>query len=104
MFCPHRFITGAEMPVFILSSIKGTPTGFITITTSGVVGSTPHNCVTGGQTVLPIDVPPTHWACRFIHYMAANDVTSGCGTSSFCPDALTPRWQMAVVPSTAFGL
>lgn len=108
-FCPHHFVTRGEMAVFLSRTMTWTPSGFLPIPDSGVVPGNParpYNCVPGpqGQTAFPTDVPPTHWACKFIHYIAVQGVTTGCEPTSYCPEEYTPRWQMAVFVSRVFGL
>jgi S-layer family protein/PKD domain-containing protein len=42
------------------------------------------------------DVPPTHWAWRFIENLFARGISSGCGPQVFCPDNDVSRAEMAV--------
>jgi hypothetical protein len=42
------------------------------------------------------DVPPTHWAAAWIKQLAAEGITGGCGTNTYCPEAPVTRAQMAV--------
>jgi len=71
---------------------------------SGTVpGVGPYNCVAGGQSVFA-DVSPENGGCKFIHYIAAQGVTSGCGGGSYCPAAWLARDQMAVFMTVAFDL
>ena len=41
------------------------------------------------------DVPPTHWAYRYINAIRAAGITGGCGNGNYCPQDLVPRDQMA---------
>ncbi|MFZ5785391.1 MAG: S-layer homology domain-containing protein, partial [Acidobacteriota bacterium] len=34
--------------------------------------------------------------CRFVHFLAAKGITSGCGGGNYCPSSSITRWQMAV--------
>jgi hypothetical protein len=52
----------------------------------------------------PTDVPTTHPYFRFIEALAASGISSGCGGTSFCPDAHVSRGEMAVFLSVALGL
>ncbi|HEX9943588.1 MAG TPA: S-layer homology domain-containing protein [Thermoanaerobaculia bacterium] len=44
------------------------------------------------------DVPPTHWAWRFVENMYARGISFGCGSSPllFCPENNVSRAEMAV--------
>ncbi len=42
------------------------------------------------------DVPTDYWAYSFIESLAASQITGGCGGSSYCPENLVTRAQMAV--------
>jgi hypothetical protein len=42
------------------------------------------------------DVPPTHFAWRFVEPLYEASVTGGCGGDDYCPDAAATRAQMAV--------
>jgi len=44
------------------------------------------------------DVPPTHWAWRFVENLFARGISNGCGTNprTFCPDNNVSRAEMAV--------
>ncbi|HNX51306.1 MAG TPA: S-layer homology domain-containing protein [Thermoanaerobaculaceae bacterium] len=105
-FCPYNLVTRAEMAVFISRAMVWTPSGLGEIPVSGSLWDQPYNCVVGGTSVFT-DVAPEHWSCKYIHYMAVTGVTSGCETTPairFCPNDPTPRWQMVVFMSRAFGL
>jgi hypothetical protein len=58
------------------------------------------NCTTSSATreiqVVFSDVSPTSPYFPFIHTIARNGVTSGCGGGNFCPDDFVTRAQMAV--------
>jgi hypothetical protein len=42
------------------------------------------------------DVPVGYWAAAWIKQLAAEGITSGCGTGVYCPDATVTRAQMAI--------
>jgi HD-like signal output (HDOD) protein len=42
------------------------------------------------------DVPPAHPFFSYVGLMKDNAITSGCGTTTYCPDASTTHGQMAV--------
>ena len=50
------------------------------------------------------DVPQGHFAFRFVEALARAQVTGGCSTGQFCPDAPVTRAQMAVFLAVALGL
>lgn len=85
-YCPEDSVTRAQMAVFLLKAMHSpayTPppaTGFFT------------------------DVPIGYWADKWIEQLAAEGVTSGCGTGIYCPDAPTTRAQMAVFLVKTFNL
>jgi hypothetical protein len=50
------------------------------------------------------DVPLTDPGYQYVEALAASGITSGCGSSQFCPDQAVTRRQMAVFLSKALGL
>ncbi len=50
------------------------------------------------------DVPPAHWAFRFVEALAASGITAGCGGGNYCPDSPITRAEMAVYLAAALGL
>ncbi|MEW6336907.1 MAG: hypothetical protein ACOY3Y_01355, partial [Acidobacteriota bacterium] len=42
--------------------------------------------------------------CRFVHFLAAKGITSGCGGGNYCPTSPLGRDQMAVFLTKAFDL
>jgi hypothetical protein len=94
-------VTRWQMAVFLATGMVG-PSG--TVPTTGTVPSVgTYNCSLGGNSLFA-DVPPTDAGCRFIHYIYANGVTSGCGGGNYCPASNVTRWQMAVFLVTAFKI
>ena len=79
-YCPDSTVTRAQMAVFLLKGIHGS-----SYTPPTVGGSTGFN-----------DVATSYWAAGWIKQLAAEGITSGCGTSVYCPDANVSRAQMAV--------
>jgi hypothetical protein len=43
------------------------------------------------------DVPPEHWAYRFVETIFHNGVTSGCGVAAYCPAQPLSRAEMSVL-------
>ncbi len=89
-YCPSATVTRRQMAVFIAAAMSGG-----SVPASGTVGGSAYSCVPGGVSVFS-DVDPGEPACRFIHYVAAQGVTSGCGAGAYCPAGTVSRWQMAV--------
>jgi hypothetical protein len=79
------------MAIFIARGIAG---GGTAVPSSGTVGSSAYNCSSGG-TSLFTDVSPTDIYCKHVHFIAARNVTLGCGGGKFCPADSVNRLQMA---------
>ena len=80
LYCPGSGVTRAEMAIFLLRGIHGS-----SYTPPAVGASTGFD-----------DVPTTHWAAAWIKQLAAENITSGCDASNFCPTRVVTRDQMAV--------
>lgn len=94
-YCPFNAVTRWQMAVFlakVVSAKRGEP-----IPTSGWINGQNYDCSAGG-TSLFADVPPTNSGCKFIHYIYAKGITSGCSTTplAYCPNWLIRRQEMAV--------
>ncbi|MDW7985403.1 MAG: hypothetical protein RMK16_12100, partial [Acidobacteriota bacterium] len=50
------------------------------------------------------DAPDGAVYCRHVHWMWANNITSGCTATQYCPADLLNRAQMAVFIVKAFNL
>jgi hypothetical protein len=79
-YCPEASVTRAQMAVFLLRGIHGS------------AYSPPAVNSSTGFT----DVPINYWAGAWIKQLAAEDITGGCGTNLYCPEAPVTRAQMAV--------
>lgn len=79
-YCPEASVTRAQMAVFLLRGIHGASY------------SPPAIGAGTGFT----DVQSGHWAAAWIKQLAAEGITSGCGTGSYCPEQPVTRAQMAV--------
>jgi len=84
-YCPEETVTRAQMAVFLVKSRHGT--AYVPPAAVGLFA----------------DVPPSHWAARWIEQLAADGVTAGCGDGLYCPEAPTSRAQMAVFLLRASG-
>ena len=80
MYCPGAAVTRAQMAVFLLRGIH----------------SSSYNPPAVGGTSGFGDVPTSYWAAAWIKQLAAEGITSGCGSGNFCPEASVTRAQMAV--------
>jgi hypothetical protein len=78
-YCPDAPVTRAQMAVFLLRSMHG-------------VEYTPP---TATGTIFQ-DVSLNHWAADWIEQLGTENITSGCGNGSYCPDVQVTRAQMAV--------
>jgi hypothetical protein len=90
-YCPTQTVSRGQMAIFIAKGIAGTAA---LVPASGFVGAQAYNCVSGGVS-LYTDVLPTDIDCKHIHYIAAQNVTSGCKTGQYCPNDDVSRLQMA---------
>jgi ELWxxDGT repeat protein len=81
-YCPGRSVNRAEAAVFLVGAAHGA--AFTPPPATGAVYS---------------DVPANHWAARWIEQLAADGLTSGCGTAPprYCPDRTVTRAEMAVL-------
>jgi hypothetical protein len=91
LYCLSQTVSRSQMAIFLAKAIAGSGAA---IPASGVVGSTPYNCVAGGSSAFT-DVLPTDTFCRHVHYIAVQNVTLGCGPGMYCPNDLVTRLQMA---------
>ncbi len=85
-YCPSATVTRAQMAVFLLRS-KYTS------------AYTPPSA-NGDFTDVPIDHPMAAW----IEQLAAEGITGGCGSGTYCPDGNVTRAQMAVFLVRNFNL
>ena len=77
-FCPTTTVTRDQMAVFLLRGKHGS--SYSPPPASGVFG----------------DVPTDYWAAAWIERLAAEGITSGCGSGNYCPTTPVTRDQMAV--------
>ena len=79
-YCPEATVTRAQMAVFLERGIHGS-----SYSPPAVAGSTGFG-----------DVAPAYWAAAWIKQLAAEGITSGCGSGDYCPEHPVTRAQMAV--------
>jgi hypothetical protein len=97
-YCPDSSISRWEMAAFLAKAMTAGPVPY----SGEVPGMGNYNCVAGPQgTSVFADVLPADPGCRFIHYIAAAQVTVGCAADKYCPNEPVDRWQMAIFISAA---
>ncbi len=90
--CPNDKIRRDQMGIFLARAIAGNAAS---IPQSGTVGASPYNCATGGVSLFS-DVLPTDASCRSLHYIAAQNVTAGCGGGPYCVGSNVSRSDMSL--------
>jgi uncharacterized protein YoaH (UPF0181 family) len=88
IYCPESPVTRSQMAVFLLRAKYSD--AYIP---PAVGNSTGFN-----------DVLVTQWAAAWIKQLAAEGITSGCGSGNYCPDDSVTRAQMAVFLVRTFNL
>jgi hypothetical protein len=86
-YCPASEVDRAQMAVFLLRAKYGA--GYVPPAPTGTLFD---------------DVPVDHWAAAWIEQLAAEGITSGCTATSYCPDDVLNRAQMAVFIVRTFNL
>jgi hypothetical protein len=87
-YCPDNPVTRAQMAIFLLRARHGS-----TYTPPAVGSSTGFN-----------DISTSHWAAAWIKQLAAEGITTGCGSGNYCPEDSVTRAQMAVFLVRTFNL
>ena len=85
-YCPENNATRAEMAIFLMRSKYGT--GYVSAPATSIF----------------TDVPTTYWAAGWINQLAAEGITTGCGSGDYCPENPVTRAQMAAFLVRAFNL
>ncbi len=99
-YCPSGLVTRWQMAVFMARAmLDGTPIP----TTGSIPGLGPYDCSLGGSSVFT-DISPDDPGCPAVHYLAAQQVTAGCGGGDYCPADAIARDQMSVFLTKAFAL
>jgi hypothetical protein len=88
LYCPTSPVTRDQMAIFLLRAKYGA-----SYTPPDVAGNTGFS-----------DVQPTHWAAAWIKQLAAEGITGGCSTGTYCPGSPVTRAQMAVFLVKTFNL
>ncbi len=96
-YCPGDQVTRSQMSLFLARGVAG---GGFAIPNSGQVGGNVYTCGAGG-TSLFTDVLPTDIFCRSVHYLAAQNVTTGCSATQYCPAPNVTRLEMSAFVARA---
>jgi uncharacterized repeat protein (TIGR02543 family) len=88
-YCPEDSVTRAQMAVFIIQSMVK-------------AGLLPSD-FTYSTNPYFTDVPSNYWAFKFIQKMAELGITGGCTATTYCPDDLVTRKEMAVFITRALN-
>jgi hypothetical protein len=100
-FCPTDDLPRSQAAVFIARVMAG---GIDQVPDSGIVPGLGNYDCAGGNSLFA-DVAAGSTACPAVHYLAANDVTSGCGANppTFCPSDPALRRHFAVFLAAALA-
>ena len=91
-YCASQKVRRDQMAIFLARAIAGSPGA---IPSSGTVGASAYDCTTGGTSLFS-DIAPGNIACKSVHYIAAQNVTGGCGGGLFCPAQNVSRSEMSL--------
>jgi hypothetical protein len=97
-YCPTDFVSRAQMAIFISRAVLG---GDPPAAGSGPGGS--WDCTDNAPNPFT-DVPDGAFYCPHVHWMWANNITSGCTATTYCPGDPVNRAQTAVFLVRAFQL
>jgi hypothetical protein len=78
MYCPNDNVTRAQMAILMVRSVMG------------------GDNYTYAGTPYFTDVPASAFAFKWIQKLKELNVSAGCGSNNYCPDAMVTRGQMAV--------
>jgi hypothetical protein len=79
IYCPENSVTRAQMAIFLERGMHGSA----------------YTPPAAAGTVF-LDVPTSYWAAPWIEKLAADGITSGCGSGNYCPEDPVTRVQMAI--------
>jgi hypothetical protein len=96
-YCPGDQVSRSQMSLFLARGVAGGSAG---IPNSGTIGANAYACGAGG-TSLFTDVLPTDIFCRSVHYLATQNVTSGCSATEYCPTPNVTRLEMSAFVARA---
>ena len=90
-YCPGTVVARDQMAIFIAKGLAGS--GEL-VPSAGSVGGHDYDCKNGGASLFS-DVAPNASDCKHVHYLAAQNVTLGCGPATYCPSQPVTRDAMA---------
>ena len=98
-YCPGDIVPRSQMAIFLARGLAGIGKS---LPSRGEVGQPPepYSCNAGG-TSLFADVLPTDTFCRAVHFIAAQNVTTGCSAGHYCPSDPISRASMAIFVAKA---
>ena len=91
-YCPTDKVPRSQMAIFIARGLAG---GGQNVPPSGTWNGQPYNCSGGGASLFG-DVLPTDIFCKSVHYIAVQNVTSGCAPALYCPSQNITRAETAI--------
>jgi len=100
-FCPQDVVTRAQAAVFLSLGLAGGNANLVPFT-GNVPGKGAYDCTDGGVSVF-VDVAPDDPFCRFVHDLAAREITDGCSSDSYCPENALSRAQLALLLGKALA-
>ena len=96
-YCPSDKVPRSQMAIFIA---RGIAEGGANVPDSGTLNGQPYNCAPGGVSLFA-DVAPTDIACKSVHFIAVQNVTSGCASALYCGADNVRRAAMAIFMAKA---
>jgi ELWxxDGT repeat protein len=100
-FCPQDIVTRAQAAVFLSLGLAGGNANLVPFT-GNVPGKGVYDCTDGGASVF-VDMAPDDPFCRFVHDLAAREVTAGCSSDSYCPQNALSRAHLALLLGKALA-
>ena len=107
-FCVAQNVNRAEMARFVargLAAPLGDSAVPLTLTVQGPLGEDVelYSCDPGRPNVHFSDISSSGTFCKYVHYLAALGVVSGCSKTEYCPLLSVTRGEMARFLSSAFA-
>jgi hypothetical protein len=106
-YCPELVVDRSEMAIALANGLAGLPelvpsTGVV-FSATGPASGDAYNCSAGGNSLFA-DISPTDSFCKHAHYLAAYNVTFGCGGANYCPGQTVTRNAMAAFLARAIAV
>ncbi len=90
-YCPSATIPRDQMGIFLAKVLAGDGSF---VPSTGTLNGQAYSCSAGGVSRFS-DVAPTDAFCKHVHFIAARNVTLGCGPTTYCPSQAVTRDAMA---------